>query len=85
ALGAEEIILSTGEPSGLSARNAIAGLITELEPVGGLVYASVDIGVPVLVALTPGGVDALSLERGQHAYLVFKTSSIKLLDAAPVG
>ena len=55
ALGAEEIILSTGEPSGLSARNAIAGLITELEPVGGLVYASVDIGVPVLVALTPGG------------------------------
>jgi hypothetical protein len=30
-------------------------------------------------------VDALSLEREQDAYLVFKTNSIKLLDAAPLG
>jgi molybdopterin-binding protein len=60
-------------------------LITDLDPVADGVYASVDIGVPVLVALTQGAVDALSLERGQDAYLVFKTSSIKLLDAAPLG
>jgi molybdate transport system ATP-binding protein len=85
ALGAEEIILATERPSGLSARNVIAGLITDLDPVADGVYASVDIGVPVLVALTQGAVDALSLERGQDAYLVFKTSSIKLLDAAPLG
>ena len=85
ALGAEEIILATEKPSGLSARNVIAGSITDLDPVMDGVYASVDIGVPVLVALTQGAVDALSLERGQDAYLVFKTSSIKLLDAAPVG
>ena len=85
ALGAEEIILATEKPSGLSARNVIAGSITDLDPVADGVYASVDIGVPVLVALTQGAVDALSLERGQDAYLVFKTSSIKLLDAAPLG
>jgi molybdate transport system ATP-binding protein len=85
ALGAEEIILATEKPSGLSARNVIAGSITDLDPVVDGVYASVDIGVPMLVALTQGAVDALSLERGQDAYLVFKTSSIKLLDAAPLG
>ncbi len=85
ALGAEEIILATEKPSWLSARNVIAGSITDLDPVADGVYASVDIGVPVLVALTHGAVDALSLERGQDAYLVFKTSSIKLLDAAPLG
>ena len=85
ALGAEEIILATEKPSGLSARNVIAGSITDLDPVVDGVYASVDIGVPMLVALTQGAVDALSLERGQDAYLVFKTSSIKLLDAEPLG
>jgi molybdate transport system ATP-binding protein len=85
ALGAEEIILATEKPSWLSARNVIAGSITDLDPVADGVYASVDIGVPVLVALTHGAVDALSLERGQDAYLVFKTNSIKLLDAAPLG
>jgi molybdate transport system ATP-binding protein len=85
ALGAEEIILATEKPSGLSARNVIPGSITDLDPVGDGVYATVDIGVPVLVALTQGAVDALSLEQGQDAYLVFKTSSIKLLDAAPLG
>jgi molybdate transport system ATP-binding protein len=85
ALGAEEIILATQQPSGLSARNVIAGSITELEPVGDRLYATVDIGVRVLVALTQGAVDALNLEGGQDAYLVFKTSSIKLLDAAPAG
>ncbi|MFP6594059.1 MAG: molybdenum ABC transporter ATP-binding protein [Dehalococcoidia bacterium] len=85
ALGAEEIILATEKPSGLSARNVIPGSITDLDPVGDGVYATVDIGVPVLVALTQGAVDALSLEQGQDAYLVFKTSSIKLLEAAPLG
>jgi molybdate transport system ATP-binding protein len=85
ALGADEIILAISEPSGLSARNVVAGSITELEPVGDGVYASVDIGVPVLVALTHGAVNELSLERGQDVYLVFKTSSIKLLDAAPMA
>ncbi|MCH7906713.1 MAG: molybdenum ABC transporter ATP-binding protein [Chloroflexi bacterium] len=85
ALGAEEIILATGRPSGISARNILPGTIAELEPVGNRVYATVDIGVPVLVALTPGAVDELGLVRGQDVYLVFKTSSIKLLDAAPVA
>ena len=85
ALGADEIILATQKPSGLSARNVIAGSITELEPVGDGLYATVDIGVRVLVALTQGAVDALDLEQGQDAYLVFKTSSIKLLVAAPAG
>ena len=84
ALGAEEIILATEKPSGLSARNVIIGSITDLNPVLDGVYASVDIGVPMLVELTQGAVDALSLERGQDAYLVFKTSSIKLLDAEPL-
>jgi molybdate transport system ATP-binding protein len=85
ALGADEIILAISEPSGLSARNVVAGSITELEPVGDGVYASVDIGVPVLVALTHGAVNELGLERGQDVYLVFKTSSIKLLEAAPIA
>ncbi|MCH7593150.1 MAG: molybdenum ABC transporter ATP-binding protein [Chloroflexi bacterium] len=85
ALGAEEIILATEKPSGISARNVLPGRITELEPVGHRVYATVDIGVPILVALTPGAVDELGLDRGQDVYLVFKTSSIKLLDAAPVA
>lgn len=84
ALGAEEIILATEKPSGLSARNVIIGSITDLDPVSNGVYASVDIGVPMFVELTQGAVDALSLERGQDAYLVFKTSSIKLLDAEPL-
>ena len=85
ALGAEEIILATEEPTGLSARNVVSGSITELEPVADGIYATVDVGVPIMVALTQGAVVALGLKRGQDAYLVFKSSSIKLLEAALVG
>lgn len=85
ALGAEEIILATEEPTGISARNVISGSIKELRTVANVVYATVDIGVSVMVALTQAAVDSLALLTGKDVYLVFKTSSIKLLDAAPPG
>lgn len=76
SIDAEDLLLATVRPVGLSARNAVAGHIDELVPVGTSVYAGVG---PWLVHLTPAAVDELNLIPGMPVWLVAKTHSWRVV------
>lgn len=76
AVDAEEVLVSTREPAGLSARNAVAGEVEELIPVGTSVYLRVG---EWLAHLTPAAVAELGLEPGRRVWLVVKTHSWRLV------
>ncbi len=78
---AADIIVAADRPTELSARNVIPGVLTELAGEGGRAYATVDTGVPMIVELTEWSVDRLGLEVGRELFLVFKASSVLVLDA----
>jgi molybdate transport system ATP-binding protein len=75
-LDAEDLLLATAPPHGLSARNAVAGEIDELIPVGTSVYVRVG---PWLAHLTPAAVAELGLVAGTHVWLVAKTHSWRVV------
>jgi molybdate transport system ATP-binding protein len=75
AIRAGDILIATERPRGLSARNQLPGTIALLAREGTFVRATVDIGVPVDVHVTPGAVEQLSLRQGSLVWLVVKTHS----------
>ena len=81
SIRAADIIVAADRPAELSARNVIPGVLTELTGEGGRAYATVDTGVPMIVELTEWSVDRLGLETGRGLFLVFKASSVLVLDA----
>ena len=81
SIRAADIIVAEGRPAALSARNVIPGVLTGLTGEGGRAYATVDTGVSMIVELTEWSVDRLGLEVGRELFLVFKASSISVLDA----
>ncbi len=83
SIGSAEIILAVRRPEGLSARNIIPARLDQLEVREGRALATVDIGVPVLVEVTEGAATELGLSPGLVVYLVFKSTSIAVLDAEP--
>jgi molybdate transport system ATP-binding protein len=76
AIDAEDLLIATVRPAGLSARNAVAGRIDELIPVGASVYARVG---PWLAHLTLAAVAELGLAVGTPVWLVAKTHSWRLV------
>lgn len=81
SVGASDIILANGRPAGLSARNIVPARLTALDVEAGRAYATLDIGVPLIAELTEGAVTELRLASGQDVFLVFKSSSVAVLDA----
>ena len=75
AIRAGDILLATDRPQGLSARNIIKGTLAGLCQEGAFVKATVAIGVPIEVHLTPLSRDELRLQTGQALWLVIKTHS----------
>lgn len=76
AVDAEEVLVATSSPVGLSARNAFAGRVDALLPVGGSVYVRVG---EWLARLTPAAVRELDLASGQPVWLVVKTHSWRVI------
>jgi molybdate transport system ATP-binding protein len=60
---AGDILLASGQPTGLSARNVIRGRITSLRQQDVTVIAEVDCGARFVVHLTPGARESLSLNQ----------------------
>ena len=75
-IDAEDLLLATAPPQGLSARNAVAGTIDELIPAGTSVYVRVG---PWLAHLTPAAVAELGLKAGTPVWLVAKTHSWRVV------
>jgi molybdate transport system ATP-binding protein len=76
SIDAEDLLLATAPPVGLSARNAVAGRIDELIAVGSSIYARVG---PWLVHLTPAAVTELGLAAGSPVWIVAKTHSWRVV------
>ena len=80
SIRAGDIILTLDVPSRISAQNILPGTITELHVHGPRVLARVDVGVELVVELTPRAVTDLALRRGSTVYLIVKSNSVLLLD-----
>ena len=82
SIGAADVIVATGMPTGLSARNVLGARLTELHPVKGRILAYCDVGVSIVVELTQDAVADLELHEGRDIYLIVKTNSIRVLNPA---
>jgi molybdate transport system ATP-binding protein len=76
---ASDIIVATGRPTGLSARNVVKAHLTELDVVGGRTLAYFDVGVRLVVELTDAAVQELGLGPGSDVYLIIKSNSVQVL------
>ena len=76
---AGDILLASPKPSGLSARNLIAGRIVALVQRDVIVVAKVNCGVEMEVHLTLAARDSLQLQMGRDVWLVIKTHSCHLM------
>lgn len=72
---ADDVILASGRPEGLSARNVLQGRVRSVEPRGGLFAVTVDCGVLLVSHVTGRGMEAVGLEAGGPAWAVVKTAS----------
>jgi molybdate transport system ATP-binding protein len=75
AIRAGDILVASERPHGLSARNLMAGTVAGLERQGTIVRATVSVGVPLEVHLTPLSSAELGLQAGRDVWLVIKTHS----------
>ncbi len=76
SIRAGEVILSLGALPMTSARNAVPAVIRELREAGGRTLAYTDIGVPLVVEITPASAAAMGLRAGQDIHLIIKSSSL---------
>lgn len=76
AVGADEVMVATREPEGLSARNAVAVEIEALDAADGAFLAR---SGPWLAHLTPAAVQELALTPGTRAWMVTKTHSWRVV------
>lgn len=76
---AGDILLATAPPSGLSARNIIAGRIVSLDQRDVIISIHVKCAVEMEVHLTLAARDSLQLEPGREVWLVIKTHSCHLM------
>jgi molybdate transport system ATP-binding protein len=77
---ARDIILATEPPRGLSVRNALRGVITELsDDVGQAILVRIDIGAgtAVLARVTRSAREALGLEAGRAVWVLIKAVSAR--------
>ena len=77
----EDVMLALEPVAGISARNQLPGVVSELLREGDLFLVHVDVGFPLLVEVSPGAVQELSLAPGRNVHCLFKSSALEPLDA----
>lgn len=77
-LHAEDVIVSQ-EPFASSARNCLAGTISEIIPFGSTVRVILDVGFPLTAILTRESCYDLHLEPGSRVYATFKASAVHVI------
>ena len=80
SIRAGDIIVAVDRPERISARNILPGRIQGIHRVEEEVLLYADVGVPLLVEITPEALSSLELREGQDVFLVIKSSSIMVLD-----
>ncbi len=77
---ASDIILSSGEPSGSSARNRLYGTVSRIEARPPGYTVELDCGIPLQCHVTGASLDEMSINNGQQLWAVFKASSCFLVE-----
>ena len=77
---ASDIILSSVEPVGSSARNRIHGTVSRVEPRPPGYTVEMDCGVPLLCQVTGASLEEMGIRMGQPLWAVFKASSCFLVN-----
>jgi molybdate transport system ATP-binding protein len=81
AVLAEDILLSLGPLTGVSARNVLEGTVKRIEEAGvgdRILLVEVE-GVPFAVRVTEGAVRELRVAQGSRVFLAVKTSACRRL------
>jgi molybdate transport system ATP-binding protein len=77
-VGADDILIATQRPEGISAGNVLAGAIRSIEPVDGEALITVAVGDEFVVRLTAAAVLRLGLRETTPVFLIIKTRSFRL-------
>jgi molybdate transport system ATP-binding protein len=81
AVLAEDILLSLGPLTGVSARNVLEGTVTRVDEVAvsERVLMVEVVGVPLAVRVTEAAVRALNVRAGERVFLAVKSSACRRL------
>lgn len=74
-IAADDIIVATEKPRGISAGNVIGGTIRSVELIAGQAILTVLAGEDFYVRLTAAAVERLGLHEGDQVFLIMKTRS----------
>jgi molybdopterin-binding protein len=77
AIDPRDILLSR-EPLASTARNRFRGRVVAAETAGGCVRISLDVGVPLVVLVTPESYRELGLSLGDELHAAFKASAVRV-------
>jgi len=78
-VSADDILVATEHPEGISAGNVLSGTVHKIESLGGEAMLTVLAGEEFLVRLTASAVMRLSLMENKQVYLIIKTRSFRVL------
>ena len=79
SIRAADVLLASETPRGLSARNVLRGTVTEVGGLGPATLVTANVGVPMLVEVSPEARESLGLAPGRDVYLIVKANSIAVL------
>ena len=79
AIRASDIILSSREPVGTSARNRLPGTVTGIEARPPGYTVELDCGIPLQCHVTGASLEEMSIREGNRLWAVFKASSCFLV------
>jgi molybdate transport system ATP-binding protein len=78
-VSADDILIGTKRPEGLSASNILPGTIRQIDLADGQAIVTVSAGQDFYVRLTSAAVTSLGLKEGMSVFLVIKTRSFYLV------
>jgi molybdate transport system ATP-binding protein len=78
-ISADNIIIATQNPQGISAANVLPGVIRRIDILHGQAMVTVYAGENFFVRLTASAVDRLNLQEETPVFLIMKTRSFQLL------
>jgi molybdate transport system ATP-binding protein len=78
-IGADDIVVATRNPEGISAGNVLPGNVRTIDLVHGQAIVTVSAGEEFYVRLTAAAVSRLGLLEDSRVFLIMKTRSFHLL------
>jgi molybdate transport system ATP-binding protein len=78
-VSADDILVATQRPAGISASNVLPGIVRRIEALGGAAILTVFAGDEFFVRLTSSAVARLGLQENSPVFLIIKTRSFRCL------